>query len=179
MFRVIGDVVEATSENFTVNPFICVIFTPIPNSSISIMYISSLIATNFDTVAECWLGCLLRAQQTRFEPLGDLRCLSVCFMALYFLFSLCMHSALVHHLPHNLSIVNVVATSFYLPSLRQTKSIRMEADFQIFNGPSSGAIPEIIAIKKFKIYLHNITFIGNLSCIVDEGSVLRLECSFL
>jgi len=81
----------------------------------------------------------------------------------YFLFSLCMHSALVHHLPHRLSVVDVVATSFYLPSLRQTKSIRTEADFQIFHGPSLAALPEIIAIKKYKIYLHNITFIGHLS----------------
>jgi hypothetical protein len=84
-------------------------------------------------------------------------------MALYFLFSPCMHSALAHHLPRSLSIVNFVATYFYLPPLRQTKSIRMEADFQIINGPSSAAIPEIIAIKKFKIYLRNITFIGHLS----------------
>jgi len=83
-------------------------------------------------------------------------------MAPCFLFSLCMHSALVHHLPHSLASVNVVATSFYLPSVRQSKSIRTEADFQIFHGPSLAAIPEIIAIKKFKIYLRNITFIGHL-----------------
>jgi energy-converting hydrogenase Eha subunit A len=88
-------------------------------------------------------------------------------MALCFLFSLCMHSALVHHFPHSLSLLNAVATSFYLPSLRQTKPIRTEADFQIFRGPSLAAIPEIIAIKKFKIYLHSITFIGLLSILVN------------
>jgi len=79
------------------------------------------------------------------------------------LFSLCMHSAVVHHLPHSLTIFNVLATFLYLPSLRQTKSIRMEAEFQIFHGPFLEALPDIIAIKKCKIYLHNITFMGHLS----------------
>jgi hypothetical protein len=82
VFRIIGDVVEGASENFTVSSFTCVIFVPIPSSCISIIYLSSHIATNFDTLTECWLGCLLREQKTRFEPLGDWRCLSVCFMAL-------------------------------------------------------------------------------------------------
>jgi hypothetical protein len=78
-------------------------------------------------------------------------------------FSVCMHSALVHHFPHSRSLVNVVALSFYLPSLRQTKSIRTEADFQIFHVSSLVVVLEIIAIKKFKIYLDDITFIGRLS----------------